>query len=213
MRYLRIALLVAVVAALLAAAGAGAAVTYTTIKAGSVDHSKLSKGLNAERSSNLKRLKALETKTTPASVQGAAGPKGDTGARGATGSAGATGPQGPKGDTGDAVMAGAYWSIAYYDVGDTNGGAIATVACKAQDDTAISGGVSVDTYTKDVPVGQSFPGRMDWSTNTPRPNRTDGWVVQFASQNSSAPEKVKVYALCVPGLNPPVETTFTESGS
>src|SRR5215471_10305421 len=126
---------------------------------------------------------------------GAQGPKGDTGAQGA---------KGDKGPKGDSYLAGAYYSVAYYDVGDTNAGAIATVACNAQTDTAISGGVSTDDYMKTVPVGQSFPGRMDWNTNTPKSNRLDGWVVQFASQNGSAPEKVKVWALCVPGLNVPV---------
>lgn len=138
----------------------------------------------------------------PASIPG---PKGDPGATGPTG------PRGPQGPAGDSYLLGAYYAVAYYDVGDTNGGAIATVACKSQSDTAISGGASVDDYTKDVPIGQSFPGRMDWSTNTPKPNRLDGWIVQFASQNDSAPEKVKVYALCVPGLNVPVVNTFTES--
>jgi hypothetical protein len=154
---------------------------------------------------------------------GAQGPKGDTGATGAqgskgdTGTTGAQGSKGEKGDkgdtgaTGDSYLDGAYYSVAYYDKGDTNGGAIATVACKAQTDTAISGGVSTDDYTKTVPVGQSFPGRMDWSTNTPKSGRLDGWIVQFASQNGSAPEKVKVWALCVPGLNVPMKPTYTQS--
>jgi hypothetical protein len=141
------------------------------------------------------------------------------GAKGIQGSGGPAGPQGPKGDKGDAgapgdsYLRGAYYSVAYYNVGDTNGGALATVACKAQTDTAISGGVSTDDFNKTVPVGQSFPGRMNWDTNTPRPDRLDGWVVQFASQNSSAPEKVKVWALCVPGLHVPVNQTFTQSDS
>ncbi len=149
--------------------------------------------------------------------QGPQGPKGDTGATGPrgltglTGSRGWTGPQGPKGDAGDSYLAGAYYSVAHYDKGDTNGGAIATVACKAQTDTAISGGVSTDDNAKNVPVGQSFPGRMDWTTNTPMPNRLDGWIIQFASQNGSAPEKVKVWALCVPGLNVSVDQTYTQS--
>jgi hypothetical protein len=52
---------------------------------------------------------------------------------------------------------------------------------------------------------------MDWSTNTPRPDRLDGWIVQFATQTGSAPEKVKVWALCVPGLNVPVSPTYTQS--
>jgi hypothetical protein len=33
---------------------------------------------------------------------------------------------------------------------------------------------------------------MDWSANAPKSGRLDGWVVQFASQTGSAPEKVKV---------------------
>ena len=28
-------------------------------------------------------------------------------------------------------------------------------------------------------VSSSFPGRMDWTTNSPKPNRLDGWIVQF----------------------------------
>ena len=140
--------------------------------------------------------------------------------RGVNGIGGPAGPQGPKGETGDkgdtgaagdSYLHGAYYSVAYYDKGDTNGGAIATVACKAQTDTAISGGVSTDDYTKTDPVGQSFPGRMNWDTNTPKQGRLDGWIVQFASQNGSAPEKVKVWALCVPGLQAPVNQTYTQS--
>ncbi|HEY6835167.1 MAG TPA: hypothetical protein VI142_01745 [Gaiellaceae bacterium] len=144
-------------------------------------------------------------------VQGLAGPAGPQGPKGAAGPQGPQGPKGDKGAPGDSHLDGAYYSVAYYDVGDTNGGAIATVACKTQTDTAISGGVSTDDYMKTVPVGQSFPGRMDWSTNTPKPGRLDGWIVQFASQNGSAPEKVKVWALCVPGLKVPVHQTYTES--
>lgn len=119
---------------------------------------------------------------------------------------------------GAGALSGAYYSVAKYDVGDTNGGAIATVACKSTSDVAISGGVQTlalgtNGTSNNVPVSSSFPGRMDWSTNTPKPGRLDGWIVQFASQNASAPEKVKVWALCAPGLNVPVDQTFTESNS
>lgn len=150
-------------------------------------------------------------------VHGARGPKGAAGPAGAPGKNGQDGTQGPagqngqNGQNGDSYLKGAYYSVAYYDKGDTNGGAIATVVCKAPTDTAISGGVSTDDYTKTVPVGQSFPGRMDWSTNTPKANRLDGWIVQFASQNGSAPEKVKVWALCVPGLDVSASQTYTQS--
>jgi len=167
-----------------------------------------------------KQIKKGAISLSNLSDQARKGLHGKPGATGPAGPSGQVGPQGPKGDkgdkgdkgaAGDAYLDGAYYSVAYYDKGDTNGGAIATVACKAQTDTAISGGVSTDVYTKTVPVGQSFPGRMDWSTNTPKPDRLDGWIVQFASQSGSAPEKVKVWALCVPGLHVPVTPTYTQS--
>ena len=66
--------------------------------------------------------------------RGRSGPKGDTGPAGAPGQNGQNGAQGPagqNGQNGDSYLQGAYYSVAYYDVGDTNGGAIATVACKA----------------------------------------------------------------------------------
>jgi hypothetical protein len=156
---------------------------------------------------------------------------GKAGATGPAGPSGQVGPQGPKGDkgdkgdtgaTGESYLDGAYYSVAHYDKGDTNGGAIATVACKAQTDTAISGGVQTlqlgsNGIQNNVPVSSSFPGRMDWSTNTPKPGRIDGWIVQFGGNSSStdlgSPKYVKVWALCVPGLHVPVDNTYTESGS
>jgi len=127
-----------------------------------------------------------------------------------------TGVQGPKGDKGDSGLKGAYYSVAYYDAGNTNGGAIATVACKAQTDVAISGGVQVlgldaDANSRNTPVSSSFPGRMDWDTQAPKPGRLDGWIVQFGGGVDNPPEKTKIWALCVPGANVPVEQTFTES--
>lgn len=130
---------------------------------------------------------------------------------GPQGNAGGTGPKGDTGAPGDSYLKGAYYSVAYYDVGNTNGGAIATVACSSESDTAISGGTSTDDITKVVPVGTSFPGRMDWTTNTPKPGRLDGWIVQFASQTSAAPLRVKVWALCVPNLSIPVVQTYQQS--
>ena len=164
--------------------------------------------------------------------QGAAGPAGKDGLSGTNGLPGPRGPKGDKGDpgaAGDSYLHGAYYSVANYDVGDTNGGAVATVACKAQSDTAISGGVqTLDAGTNglqnNVPVSSSFPGRMDWdgsvtgTPNTPKPGRLDGWIVQFGGNSSSStdlgsPQYVKVWALCVPGLHVPVEQTYSESGS
>jgi hypothetical protein len=184
---------------ILVAGAAATLLTPATAMAATGHHSKRQKG------------KHHVTKHPAPRLLGAQGPKGATGPAGAPGQNGAQGPAGQNGQNGDSYLQGAYYSVAYYDVGNTNGGAIATVACKAQTDTAISGGVSTDNYLKTVPVGQSFPGRMDWSTNTPKAGRLDGWIVQFASQTGAAPEKVKVWALCVPNLNVPVNQTYTQS--
>ena len=166
------------------------------------------------------------------SLKGQKGAKGETGPRGPQGPGSSVaaspmpGPKGDKGDTGDAVMAGAYYATAFYDAGDTNAGAIATVACKQQSDTAISGGVQVlgiggtpdeinAANNRNTPVSSSFPGRMDWAANTPKANRLDGWIIQFGgnagAQSDKAPEKVKVWALCVPGMTVPVVQTYKQS--
>lgn len=116
------------------------------------------------------------------------------------GQPGKTGAQGPKGDTGaagtPAPTVNRYWSVAYYDVGDTNAGAIATVACLNQTDEAISGGVQTLGLDGGNPavISSSFPGRMNWGTMKPREQRTDGWIVQF--DDDQAPLKVKIWALC-----------------
>ena len=151
-------------------------------------------------------------------------PKGETGARGATGSdgtAGPVGPEGPKGETGANGMLGAYYAVANYNAGDTNPGAVATVGCSNATDVAISGGVQTlgldgTPLDNNTPVSSSFPGRMDWDTNTPRENRLDGWIVQFGGNagpvSDNAPLRVKVYALCLPGQEIPVVETFTQVG-
>lgn len=117
-------------------------------------------------------------------------------------------------------LGGAYYAVAFYDVGDTNAGAIATVGCSKDTDTAISGGVQIlgldaTANSRNTPVSSSFPGRMDWTTNTPKADRLDGWIVQFGGNAGTVsdkdPLKVKIWALCTPGLNIPVVETFTQS--
>ena len=145
------------------------------------------------------------------------GKKGDKGATGAQGS------KGDKGDKGDSGLTGAFYATAFYNAGNTNEGAIATVACDADpaktNYVAISGGVQVlgldaGANSRNTPVSSSFPGRMDWTTNTPKPNRLDGWIVQFGGNAGAtpdkAPEKVKIWALCVPGASIPVNQTFQQ---
>ena len=95
------------------------------------------------------------------------------------------------------------------------------MACDTADTNyvAISGGVQVlglddGANSRNTPVSSSFPGRMDWDTNTPRPDRLDGWIVQFGGNagatSDKAPEKIKVWALCVPGASIPVKPTFQQ---
>ena len=103
---------------------------------------------------------------------------------------------------------GPIYRVAHYE-GGANGGAIATVACanndnKSQDYVAISGGVQIlnadgdndVTNDSNVAVADSFPGRMDWSNNTPKADRLDGWVVRFGD-NTKSTAKLIVWAVCV----------------
>jgi hypothetical protein len=127
---------------------------------------------------------------------------------------------GLEGESDSAQLGEAYYSVAYYDAGDTNAGAIATVACQNLDDVAISGGVQVlgleeGANARNTPVSSSFPGRMDWTTNAPKPDRLDGWIVQFGGNagatSDKSPEKTKVWALCVPGAEVPVVETYRQT--
>lgn len=140
----------------------------------------------------------------------------------AGGKDGVNGTNGTNGTDGANGLTGAYYAVAKYDVGDTNGGAVATVTCKLSTDVAISGGVQTlalgdNGLKNNVPVSSSFPGRMDWSTNTPKPGDLSGWIVQFGGNSGATslgdPKYVDIYALCVPGTTIPVDNTFAESAS
>jgi len=156
------------------------------------------------------------------------GPAGATGAQGAQGLAGGVGPVGPqgskgeKGEKGGSGLLNAFYATAFYNAGDTNAGSIATVACDPSSSgyTAIAGGVQVlgldaGANARNTPVASSFPGRMDWTTNAPKADRLDGWIVQFGGNagavSDKSPEKVKVWALCVPSTDIPVNQTFTQN--
>jgi hypothetical protein len=149
------------------------------------------------------------------------GPAGAAGAQGVAGGVGPVGPQGPKGDKGGSGLLNAFYATADYNAGDTNAGAIATVACDktSSDFTAIAGGVQVlgldsEANSRNTPVSSSFPGRMDWDTNAPKANRLDGWIVQFGGNAGAVsdkdPLKVKVWALCVPNTEVPVKQTYIQ---
>jgi secreted trypsin-like serine protease len=109
-------------------------------------------------------------------------------------------------------FAGAFYSVQTY--AETVGvGAIATAACDPGSDTssqkyvAISGGVQDTDSSTDmtanndqVAVAASYPGRMDWDTNTPKAGRLDGWIVQFGHVGSQD-NNLAVWALCVPSAD------------
>jgi hypothetical protein len=104
--------------------------------------------------------------------------------------------------------AGTVYRVAHYPNG-AGGTAVATVACadtdaKSEKYVAIAGGVQVlnadgdGNFANDnaVPVADSFPGRMDWSTNTPKADRLDGWIVRWGDDAKSAAQ-VNVWAVCM----------------
>jgi hypothetical protein len=104
--------------------------------------------------------------------------------------------------------AGTVYRVAHYTQG-ADGTAIGTVACadkdrKSQKYVAIAGGVQIldadgnhdSTDDTVIPVADSFPGRMDWSTSSPLPGRLDGWIVRWGDPSKSAAE-ANVWAVCM----------------
>lgn len=115
------------------------------------------------------------------------------------------GINGTNGTNGRDGLEGAVYRVEWYKNG---GGGDATVACadsesESQKYTAIAGGVQAGhTGSNDFAVTASYPGRMDWSTGTPKEGRLDGWIVLG---NGKYTENLKVWALCVPTNQIPVE--------
>ena len=146
----------------------------------------------------------------PQGPAGAAGARGSDGPAGATGATGARGPQGPGGVSGYEVRTWRYSKDdANSDMGPgyvgVGGGAIATVACSSQSKVAVGGGYwftsekdngfNSQALSDGSGVIASFPGRMDWSTNTVKPNRNDGWIVQVNDKVNLA--DMTLYVICV----------------
>jgi Collagen triple helix repeat (20 copies) len=196
-----ITLIAALVAVLAVTSGAFAANHYLItsskqIKAGAVSLSDLSPSAR-------KALKGHNGAT------GAAGPQGLPGAQGPKGDPGATGPQGPAGVSGYEVRTWRYSKDdANTDMGPdypgVGGGAIATVACSpgkvavgggyrftSEDDT----GFNSQAIDDGSGVVASFPGRMDWNTNTVKPNDNSGWIVQVNDKVNAA--DMTMYVICV----------------
>jgi hypothetical protein len=147
----------------------------------------------------------------PAGPQGAAGAKGDTGATGTPGPAGKDGKDGKDGISGLVTRHYDYIKgVTEPDYPGAGSGGIATVACDddpavSQTKVAIGGGVQFlnvgrnvgtleNPYVGDTHITDSFPGRMDWNTNTPKANRLDGWIVRL---NTTPSVDMRVWVTCV----------------
>jgi hypothetical protein len=146
---------------------------------------------------------------SPAARNALQAQKGDTGAAGPQGQTGVQGPQGPKGVSGYEVRTWRYSKdAANSDAGSgypgVGSGAIATVAC-SPGKVAIGGGYrftsqhdsgfNSQAISDGSGVVASFPGRMDWSTNTVKPNDNSGWIVQVNNKVNAA--DMTLYVVCV----------------
>ena len=77
-------------------------------------------------------------------------------------------------------------------------GGIATVACSPGKE-AVGGGYwfrSANALTEGWSAVSSMPGRMDWDTNSPKPNRHDGWIVQLNAPQGANPVDMTMYVVC-----------------
>ena len=192
---------------LAAASGAFAAHKYlitssSQIKPGTIKLANLSKAT---------RL-ALAGKTLngapAATVQG---PKGDTGVAGPQGPAGPAGAAGAPGKPGISGYEVDTWRYSKDDANSdmgpgyvgVGGGAIATVAC-TPGKVALGGGYwftsehdngfNSQAVSDGSGVIASFPGRMDWSTNTVKPGDESGWIVQVNDKVNLA--DMTLYVIC-----------------
>lgn len=50
--------------------------------------------------------------------------------------------------------------------------------------------------TNGLSVIRSMPGRMNWTTNQPKPGRTDGWIIQVNKPENVNPGDLIVYVTC-----------------
>jgi hypothetical protein len=207
-------MIVAMIALAVALSGTAVAgtklITGSQIKNGTIKladlHSSVKAAIKSEsHTSGAQGLAGAQGAQGPAGPQGAAGAKGDTGATGTPGRAGKDGKDGISG-----LVTRHYDYIkddadAYPGAGS---GAIATVACDddpavSQTKVAIGGGVQFlnvgrnalqSAYVGDTHITDSFPGRMDWNTNTPKANRLDGWIVRL---NTTPSVDMRVWVTCV----------------
>jgi hypothetical protein len=203
------ALALAAVVAIAPVASASAATTKQKHKASTVRcHLEVKHG---------KKYVKTWTKCPKASsaASSVAGVNGKDGVNGRDGKDGAQGPQGIPGLTGKNGVSGYEVRTWRYSKDDANSdmgpgyigvgsGAIATVAC-SPGKVAIGGGYRFTSAgdngfnSKAISDGSgvvaSFPGRMDWNTNTVKPNDNSGWIVQVNNKVNAA--DMTLYVVCV----------------
>ena len=200
--------LIAVLAAVLAVtSGAFAAANHylitssSQIKDGSLSAADLSPAARTA-------LHGQKGDTGSTGPQGPTGAQGLAGAQGPKGDNGAQGPKGPAGTSGYEVRTWRYnkdsnnsdAGTGYPGVGS---GAIATVAC-SPGKVALSGGYrftsagdngfNASAISDGSGVVASFPGRMDWNTNSVKPNDNSGWIVQVNDKVAAA--DMTLYVIC-----------------
>jgi Collagen triple helix repeat (20 copies) len=208
------AMIVAMIALTVALSGTAVAgtklITGTQIANGTI---KLA-DIHSSAKTALKGQRGATGAQGPVGAQGAQGPAGLPGATGAKGDTGATGAPGKDGKDGLSGLVTRHYdyikdvtSPGYPGAGS---GGIATVACDddpavSQTKVAIGGGVQFlnvgrnagtlqNPYVGETHITDSFPGRMDWATNTPKANRLDGWIVRL---NTTPSVDMRVWVTCV----------------
>lgn len=142
-----------------------------------------------------------------ASTTGQQGPQGDKGDTGPAGPTGATGPAGTDGEDGDDGANGADgvsgYEVRKWDYALVFGGGIATMTCPVGK-IALGGGYWIKNeaaMTNGTTVVASFPGVMDWTTNTPKATGdplvdSRGWIVQVNKPANVNPGAMTVYVTC-----------------
>lgn len=149
------------------------------------------------------KMHCKKSKIKVKSVVGKSGANGTNGVNGAPGVNGKDGIAGPAGKDGLNGVSG--YEVMTWDYDNVGPGGIATVACSSQSKVAISGGFHTRNGVTDMSgnmpalsngsgIVSSFPGRMDWTTNTPKPGRLDGWIMRFNDKPAGA---VTLYVVCI----------------
>lgn len=146
----------------------------------------------------------------PLAAQAIPGPKGDAGEQGPAGKDGVNGKDGadstvpgPAGIDGkdgeDGANGVSGYEVRTWDYANVSGGGYATMTCPVGK-VALGGGyrwTNEDVaMTKGLSVVESFPGRMDWSTNQPIAGDYRGWVVRPNKPANVNPGALTVYVTC-----------------